>query len=246
LHETGNTILLPLVHAFQADLARRQGRLADVSQWAAQIQPGDLSLMPHFFAQDLVLPKALLVLNTPADRAAAAAQLAQLCEFAESRHHVHVLIEVLAVQAVLFEVQGDRSAALAALERAIDLAQPGGFIRLFVDQGPPMRILLRQLHDRGVAPHFVAQILAAFAAPQPIGPAAAAGPPELIEPLTNREFEVLALLEQRLSNKEIAARLVITPHTAKLHTLHIYQKLQVNTRRDAVAKAQGLGLLSSN
>jgi LuxR family maltose regulon positive regulatory protein len=58
--------------------------------------------------------------------------------------------------------------------------------------------------------------------------------------------EVLALLGQHLSNKEIAARLVIAPHTAKLHTLHIYQKLQVNTRRDAVEKAQSLGLLSSN
>ena len=63
--------------------------------------------------------------------------------------------------------------------------------------------------------------------------------------MTKRELEVLALLEQRLSNKEIAARLFIAPHTAKLHTLHIYQKLQVNTRRDAVAKAESLGLLAS-
>jgi LuxR family maltose regulon positive regulatory protein len=159
---------------------------------------------------------------------------------------------VLAVQAVLFEAQGDRSAALAALEGAIGLAQPGGFIRPFVDAGPTIQTLLRQLPDQGLATYFVAEILAAFAAPPPIGLAAPAGPldlikrPGLIEPLTRREVEVLALLEQHLSNKEIAARLFIAPHTAKLHTLHIYQKLQVNTRRDAVAKAQGLGLLSNH
>ena len=130
-------------------------------------------------------------------------------------------------------------------ERAIGLAQPGGFIRIFVDLGSTMQALMRELRDRGVAPYFVTRILAALAEPQPIEPAATFGPPELIEPLTKRELEVLTLLEQRLSNKEIAARLFITPSTAKLHTLHIYQKLQVNTRRDAVAIAQGLGLLAS-
>jgi LuxR family maltose regulon positive regulatory protein len=245
LHQTGNTSLLPVIHAFQADLALRQSRLAEASQWAVQAQPAALSLMPYFFAHHLVWPRVLLALNPPADRVAAAEQLARLREVAESYHHTHVLIEVLAVQAVLCEAQGDRSAALAALTRAIGLAQPGGFIRLFVDLGPTMQALLRELRDRGVAPYFVARILAALTEPQPIEPAATFGPPELIEPLTRRELEVLTLLEQRLSNKEIAARLFITPSTAKLHTLHIYQKLQVNARRDAVAKAQRLGLLAS-
>jgi LuxR family maltose regulon positive regulatory protein len=243
LYETGNTVLLPAIHAFQADLALRQGRLAEASQWAVQAQPAVLGPLPHFFAQPLVLARVLLALNTPDGRAVAAEQMVRWREFAESRHHTHVLIEVLAMQAVLFEVQGDRSAGLTALERAIDLAQPGGFIRVFVDLDSTIQPLLRELRDRGVAPFFVARILAASAEPQPIEPAATFGPLELIEPLTKREFEVLALLEQRLSTKEIAARLFITPHTAKQHTLHIYQKLQVNTRRDAVAKAQSHGLL---
>lgn len=243
LYEMGNTILLPLVHAFQADLALRQGRLAAASQWVAQAQPAALSLMPHFFAQHLVLPRVLLAQDTSASWQAAVDRLAQLRQFAESLHHTHVLIEVLAVQAVLFEAQGDRSAALASLERAIALAQPGGFIRPFVELGPAMRPLLRQLQDQGVAPHYIAQILVAFATPQPSEPATLPEPPELIEPLTRRELEVLAMLEQRLSTKEIAARLFISPGTAKLHTLHIYQKLQVNARRAAVAKAQSLGLL---
>jgi LuxR family transcriptional regulator, maltose regulon positive regulatory protein len=246
LYETGNTILLPTLHAFQASLALKQGRLAEASQWAAQTQAAELNLMPLFLAHYLVWPRVLLALNTPASRAAAAEHLALVRELAESRHHTHVLIEVLAVQAVLFEAESDRSAALAALTRAIELAQPGGFVRLFVELGPVIQTLLGQLRDQGVAPHFIAQILAAFAAPQPIGPAALSGPPELIEPLTDRELEVLALLEQRLSNKEIAARLFITPSTAKQHTLRIYQKLQVNARRDAVAKAQTLGLLANH
>jgi LuxR family maltose regulon positive regulatory protein len=243
LYETDNTVLLSAVHAFQANLALQQGRLTEASQWAAQTPPAPLSIMPHFFAHQLVLPRIFLALDTPASRAAAAERLACLREFAETGHHTHVLIEVLAEQAVLFETQNDRSAALAALERAIELALPGGFVRFFVDHGDAMQTLLRQLRDREVAPHFVEQLLAAWAAPQPIGPAASPGPIELIEPLTNREYEVLALLSDRLSNKEIAARLYITPQTAKLHTLHIYQKLQVNTRRDAVTKAQRLGLL---
>ncbi len=246
LYETENTILLPTFHAFRADLALRQERLAEASQWAAQTQPAAQGSMPYSFVQYLVLPKVLLALNTPASREAAAEQLVQLRNLAESHHLVHVLIEVLAMQAVLFETQCDHLAALRVLERAIGLAQPGGFIRLFVDLGSTMQILLRQLHSQGVAPHFIAQILAAFAAPQPIGSAPAPQSLELAYPLTNREFEVLALLAQRLSNKEIAARLFITSHTAKLHTLHIYQKLQVNTRHDAVAKAQSLGLLSNH
>jgi LuxR family maltose regulon positive regulatory protein len=153
---------------------------------------------------------------------------------------------VLAVQAVLFEAQGDRSAALKTLTHAIELAQPGGFIRLFVDLGPTMQTLLHELRDQGVATYFVARILAAFAEPQPVDPAATFGPPELIEPLTRRELEVLDLLAQRLSNKEIAASLFIAPNTAKRHILNICQKLQVNTRRDAVTKAQILGLLPSH
>jgi LuxR family maltose regulon positive regulatory protein len=252
LLETGNMVLQPAIRAFQAELALRQGRMADASQWATQALPTALEPMPYIFTQHLVLPRVLLALNTPASREAAAEQLARLRELVESSHSVPVLIEVLAAQAVLFEAQGDRSAAQAALERAIGLAQPGGFIRPFVDAGPTMQTLLRQLSDQGLAAYFVTEILAAFAAPPPIGLVAPAGPidlisrPELIEPLTRREVEVLALLGQHLSNKEIAARLVIAPHTAKLHTLHIYQKLQVNTRRDAVEKAQSLGLLSSN
>ena len=244
LHEMGNTALLPTIHAFQADLALRQGRLAEASQWAAQTQPTAFSLMPHFFGQSLVWPKVLLALDTPDNRQTAAAQLARLREFAESRQHIHILIETLAVQALLYESQGEHSTAQATLNRALELAQPGGFMRLFIDLGQPMQGLARQLRDRGAAPNFVEQILAAFTVPSATPPAALRDSAELIEPLTRRELEVLALLAERLSNKEIATNLFITPNTVKQHTLHLYQKLQVSTRHEAVTKAQSLGLLN--
>lgn len=165
VHETGNTTLLPVLHAFQASLVLKQDRLADASQWAAQAQPPMLGLSPHFFAHEPVWPRVQLALDMPASRLAAAEPLARLGAFAESRHHTHVLLEVLLDQALLYETQGQHPAVLAALERALELAQPGGFTRLFLERGAAMQALLHQVLDRGVAPHFVAQILAAFAPP---------------------------------------------------------------------------------
>jgi LuxR family maltose regulon positive regulatory protein len=119
-------------------------------------------------------------------------------------------------------------------------------VRLFVDLGPRVADLLGRLQERGRvinggAP-YVGQILSALrtSAPTP----ASASQEGLIEPLTERELEVLGLLGRRLSNKEIAARLVIAPGTVKSHTIHIYQKLDVNGRRQAVERARALGILS--
>ena len=134
------------------------------------------------------------------------------------------------------------------LEQAVRMAEPGGFIRLFVDLGPRMMALLVRLRGRGVALPYVDRILDAFGREKP---AAARLTPvvspleqtELLEPLTEREREILALLAQRLSNKEIAQQLVISPQTVKRHTVNLYQKLQINGRREAVSEATRLGLL---
>jgi LuxR family maltose regulon positive regulatory protein len=159
---------------------------------------------------------------------------------------------VLALQALLQDAQGDEPAALALLQQAVSLAEPGGFIRLFADLGPRMAGLLARLRRTGVDPGYTGRILQAFgeaspAAPnQKVGQEAAVSPverTELVEPLTDREREVLALLAQRMSNKEIAQALVISPQTVKRHATNLYQKLQVNGRREAVAKAIRLGLL---
>jgi LuxR family maltose regulon positive regulatory protein len=156
---------------------------------------------------------------------------------------------VLALQALYYAAEGDEPAALNALEQAVTLAQPGGFVRVFVDLGPALIELLERLAKRGCATAYIEQLLAAFAAE----PAANDHPPSrserpapaaaTVEPLTDRELAVLALLAQRLSAKEIAQHLTITEKTASSHTAHIFQKLAVNNRRAAVAAARALGLL---
>ena len=114
-------------------------------------------------------------------------------------------------------------------------------IRVFVDLGPKMAALLHQLAAQRAAPGFIARLLDAFPAAR--SPEPAPRQAGLIEPLSERELEVLALLAQRLSNKEIARELSISPMTVKRHTVNIYQKLLVSGRREAVAKAVALGIL---
>ena len=204
--------------------------------------------MAFFYAPQLTLPKLLLAQNTPASRQQAAEALSRLYDFVTTTHNTRFTIEVLALQALLQDAQGDERAALALLGQAVSLAEPGGFIRLFVDLGLRMAGLLARLRQTGVALGYTGQILQAFgestsAAPNRGAAKTAMERTELIEPLTDREHEVLALLAQRLSNKEIAQALVISPQTVKRHATNLYQKLQVGGRREAVAKATRLGLL---
>ena len=249
LRETRSQGLMPLAQAFQAELAVMQGDLGAASHWATTIGPYlPLTAMPFFHAPQLALPKVLLSQNTPASREQAAAALARLHAFVTSTHNTRFTIEVLALQALLRDAQGDEQAALALLQQAVVLAQPGGFIRLFVDLGPRLASLLVRLQQTDVAASYISQIVQAFTESTPASryratTVASNGQTELIEPLTEREREVLALIAQRLSNKEIARALVISPLTVKRHATTIYGKLQVSGRRVAVAKAASLGLL---
>jgi LuxR family maltose regulon positive regulatory protein len=161
-------------------------------------------------------------------------------EYYENIHNTRFLIETLVLKALLHDATGDSSAALDALERALRLAQPGGFIRVFVDMGPEMARLLTQLKDVDLR-DYVGQIRSAFLALQQAQQALQQG--GLLDPLSDRELQVLELLQKRLSNKEIAAQLVISVGTVKGHTIKIYQKLDVNSRRQAVEKAISLGIL---
>ncbi len=247
--ETGNTTLLPVVLAFQAELALIQGQIAVAGQLAARFDPvPPLSPMYGLFSPHLTLVKVWLAQNTPASRGRAAELVGRVRAFCESTHTTRFLIEALALQALLHDTEGDEPAALAALEQAITLAEPGGFIRLFVDLGRPMASLLAELYRRNVTPEYIAQILIAFETTDDTLAGAggrttdATSSSALVEPLTPRELEVLALLEQHLTNKEIAAELIVSPSTVKTHTLNIYRKLEVNSRKQAAARAIELGL----
>jgi LuxR family maltose regulon positive regulatory protein len=250
--ETGNTTLMPVLQAFQAQIALMQGQIAMAGQWAAQLDPGPpLAPMVDLFSPHLILVKVWLAQDTPASRQRAADLLERSREFVEATHNTRFLIEVLALQAVLQERQGDRQTALELLGQAVALAEPGGFVRLFVDLGPPMASLLERLRWQGgargsLAVAYITNILTAFETKAGGRTMDVTSSSALVESLTPRELDVLALLGRRLSNKEIAAELVISPETVKTHALNIYRKLDVRNRRHAVTRARELGLLSPN
>ena len=258
IRETHSDGFLPLAQTFQAELAARQGDLGAAGHWAATIGPHvPLTAMPYFYAPQLALPKILLAQDTPADREQAAEALSRLHAFVTSIHNARFTIEVLALEALLEHAQGNAQSALAALEQAVTLAQPGGFVRVFVDLGPNMADLLGRLAAKGgvagVARDYVEQILRAFPAarstpqPRPAVPPAeqAMAQAAMIEPLTRREQQVLELLAQRMTSQEIAQKLVLSDQTVKRHRANVYQKLGAHSRRQAIATAVALGILPS-
>ena len=249
LLETRSEPVMPVHDGYHAELALAQGDLDTAAHWARTVGPlVPLGIMGFFYAPQLTLPKVLLAMNTPASRQQAGEALAKLRAFVTAAHNTRFTIEVLALQALLHAAEGDEPAGLQALEQAVLLAQPGGLVRVFVDLGPSMAGLFEQLAIRGIAEAHVEHVLEAFRS-APFTPLAYPGgqprpsQAHLIEPLTGRELEVLELLARRLSNKEIAQRLVVSPETVKRHTANIYQKLGVHSRRDAVEKARSLRIL---
>ncbi len=232
-----------VARAFQAELAWRQGQMAQASHWASQaISMPAPKVMPFTFHPFLTLPKILLAEDTPVSRQQAETVLTQLSELAFSTHTIRLQIEALTMQAILYQAQGKTAAAHKAVKEAIRLTEPAEIIRPFVDLGPKMASLLKQAYGAGERPSFVQRVLAAFPAHRPLVSAASS---ILVESLTEREMEVLGLLAQRMSNKEIAALMFISPATAKRHTSNIYQKLGVKNRREAVTRAAALDLIQA-
>jgi LuxR family maltose regulon positive regulatory protein len=173
-------------------------------------------------------------------------RLGGLLEGAYARGHTSRAIETLNLQALALQAQGAAEQAITALGRALSLAEPGGFVRTFVDEGPSMASLLYQAVACGITPDYGRRLLAAFAITEPDETASsqtAAPGPDLMEPLSEREREVLELLAIGLSNREIASRLFVSLNTVKAHTRSIYGKLGVHNRTQAVAMARTMGVL---
>jgi LuxR family maltose regulon positive regulatory protein len=247
--QTGNTTLLPIAEAFQAELALRQGRLGAAIRWAKR-QPEVPLLVPMFrpYEPHFTLIKIWRQQNTPKSRRQATALTTRLIDYLQSIHNTRHLIDALALQALQLADTGDDPAALTALGEAVKLAQPSQATRAFVDLGPEMVTLLAQLQlTDPKTQRFVQQIVkASHPAVEVVATDngdCANG--ELTEPLTQRELEVLSLLVQHQTDQEIARELYVSLNTVRSHTKHIYSKLNAHNRRQAVKKAMELGLVGN-
>ena len=213
------------------------------------LQLGDVAAAAHLAqAHDLPLTRARMHL-AQGDPGAALAVLEPYRRRVAEKAWADEELKALVLLAVAVDARGERARAVELLDQALALAEPGGFIRTFVNEGAPMARLLRETLSRGVRPEYVRRLLAAFPvddAGWAASPATSVAGSRLAEPLSSRELEVLALIATGLTNQEIAARLYLSLHTVKAHARSIYAKLGVSSRTQAVARGRALGYLSED
>ena len=233
------------VAAVRARVWIAQGKLSAAWGWAREhgvAAADELSYLHEF--EHATLARLLLAQGTrdrADDRIAAAIELTErLLAAAENGGRSGSAIDILVVQALARHARGDVAGALTSLARAVALAEPEGYVRVFIDEGPPMAALLKLAAKPRNAPSYVRRLLAAVVT---VEGRSTVGQP-LIEPLSERELEVLRLLGSELGGPDIARELVVSPNTVRTHTKSIYAKLGVNSRRAAVRRAAELGLLS--
>jgi len=241
------------VAAIRARLWIMAGRFSQAHNWAREqgLSAGDdLSYLREF--EHITLARLLLaqarIDGGDSSIGEVLGLLERLRQAAEDGGRLGSAIEILVLQSLAHQVQGDLPAALVQLERALTLAEPAGYVRVFVDEGAGLAQLLEEATRRGIRPHYARRLLSAFAGErhsltgegtQPTTPASSA----LHEPLSQRELEILRLFQSELSGPEIAQELVIALSTLRTHTKSIYGKLNVNSRRAAVSRAVEMGLI---
>ncbi|MDQ3808664.1 MAG: LuxR C-terminal-related transcriptional regulator [Chloroflexota bacterium] len=233
------------VAALKARVWVAQERLGDALGWAREQGLGaedDLCYLREF--EHITLARTLLGRSRRehADHSVreVVGLLERLLQAADEGGRTGSAIEILVLQALAHHMRGHIPTALVPLERALALAEPESYVRIFVDEGPAMAALLEEATKRGIAPHYVPQLLAAFAKAEHSTPVKQ----DLVEPLSERELEVLRLLGTDLDGPDIARELMVSLNTMRTHTKNVYSKLGVNTRRAAVRRAVELDLLS--
>ena len=255
VQEQHNMPQLMTAYAFCGRLALLQDEVEEASQWLEMAGNPEVR-GPMMFFEDPPITTAwmLLAKGDVPSVARGQALLTQLLQHVEAIHSTRKTIQVLALQAWAYNLQGRLTEALDVLECALARARPAGFIRTFADL-PKLSALLQELRKRRKASHapdskldpYLQRILVAMNPPA----SQAVSTENLmrqegIEPLTDRELQILRLLDKDLTNKEIARELMVTPGTVKVHTTNVYRKLSVNNRRAAVTLSKALGLLAAN
>lgn len=250
------------VAALKAQTWVKQGRLAEALSWVRErglSVEDELSYLREY--EHITLARILICqykfeVQSPSSKRPCLEEriqqsidlLVRLLEAAEADERTCSTIEVLVVQALAYEAQGDFAGAIAPLERALILAEPEGYVRIFAEAGPPMVRLLREAMTCSITPAYTQRLLTALetwgqkpkeSSALPLSPS----PQPLIEPLSQRELDVLRLLNTELSGPEIARELVVALSTVRTHTKRIYSKLNVTNRRAAVKRAIELELL---
>ena len=212
------------------------------AQVLAYLRQGDLSAAAHVAeAHNLALGQARIHL-AQGNPSTALAVLEPWLHQAQAKGWKDEQLKAMVLQAVALHGNGEKEKAMQVLSDVLALAEPGGFIRLFLDEGPPMQQLLLRLEaDRGTH-QYIHKLLVAFGKQEDPHPSSL-HPRPLLEPLTPRELEVLQLIAEGLSNDEIGKRLFLALDTVKGHNRRIFDKLQVQRRTEAVARARELGLL---
>jgi len=232
------------VPALRARVWIAQGRLGEALGWAREqglSVDDDLSYLREF--EHITLARLLLAREQGegAERSTleAARLLERLLLSAEAGGRTGRVIEILVLRALVHQALGDLPAAFGFLDRAVTLAEPEGYVRVFADEGPPMTSLLREAAKRGTGRDYARRLLAAASRIERSGPVEQA----LIEPLSDRELDVLRLLGGELDGPAIARELMVSLNTMRTHTKNIYAKLAVTNRRAAVRRAAELNLL---
>jgi LuxR family transcriptional regulator, maltose regulon positive regulatory protein len=239
------------IPALRARVLAARGRVGEALAWARErglSADDDLSYLREF--EHITLARVLLA-QYGAQRAEPAAHdaarlLRRLLPAAEAGERTGSVIEILVLQALADHARGDVPGALAALERALTLAEPEGYVRVFAGEGPPMASLLRRVAKQRSSWDYVRRLLSAGSRAGGTTPAGQTPPARqrLVEPLSERELDVLRLLGSDLDGPDIARELMVSLNTLRTHTKSIYAKLGVNSRRAAVRQAAELNLLS--
>ncbi|MBN8579112.1 MAG: helix-turn-helix transcriptional regulator [Anaerolineae bacterium] len=246
----------PNVHPISALKARvwvKQGELEKALAWTRE-RKLSIDESPSYLREfELITFVRVLLSQYQTDQSNSSLQdaiglLERLLKAAEDGGRIGSVIEILILQALVHQMQENIPAALSALERALKLAEPEGYMRIFLAEGSSMAELIREIDAQGILPSYTRKLLSAFEVEDQgldVETALFAAPASssLIEPLSQRELDILRLFKTELSGPEIAQELVIALSTVRTHTKSIYNKLNVNSRRGAVNRAIELGLI---